>query len=53
MAKKLVKSGAGMFVIIFVERITRFLLGKPHESLPVEFRPLNCGFCDIIFQTLT
>lgn len=28
MAKKLVRSGDGMFVIIFVERITRFLFDK-------------------------
>ena len=41
-----------MFVIIFVEGITLFLLGKHLESLPVDFRLLNCVLRQN-FQTLT
>ena len=33
---------AGMFVIIPVEGITRFSSTKRPESLPVDFRLLNC-----------
>ena len=35
-------SGAGLFVIIFIEGIARFSWAKRLESLPVDFRCLNC-----------